>query len=551
MATRETISRHRKSTAWTSATWTGLWVVLMGVALATRPLLPVDETRYLAVAWEMWNSGNLLVPHLNGDPYSHKPPLLFWLINLGWAVFGVNEWWPRLVAPLFGLASLFLTAGLARRLWPGDAECAAAPLILVGGLFWALFTTLTMFDMILAFCTLLGLTGILRAWSAGAWTGFAVLGLAIGLGVLAKGPAVLVHVLPVALLAPLWGSRLARAPWPDAWPRWYGGVLAAVAGGAAMGLAWAIPAAQAGGEAYADAILWGQTAGRMVASFAHGRAWWWYLPLLPLMILPWAAWPVLWRGLRAWRPAAGDGGVRFCLCWFLPALVGFSLISGKQPHYLLPELPALALLIAFFSRQPRETPAAPRRDQMVPGLLFAILGLGAFAVPLLAPDALAALGYQAASGWGAVLAAAGLAVAGARLQAARRLAALAGLGAVAIITLHLVARPALSVAFDLTPTAARLAGWERQGVPLAHFGTYHGQFQFLGRLRKPLAVIGLLHRDVDTWLENNPNGKAVSYHRVLPDAARPLFTQPFRRGYVVIWDAATMIAHPGIADRKS
>ena len=83
----------------------------------------------------MWNSGNLLVPHLNGDPYSHKPPLLFWLINLGWAVFGVNEWWPRLVAPLFGLASLFLTAGLARRLWPGEAECAAAPLILVGGLF--------------------------------------------------------------------------------------------------------------------------------------------------------------------------------------------------------------------------------------------------------------------------------------------------------------------------------------------------------------------------------------------------------------------------------
>ena len=548
MAASETISRRRPSAA-----WTGLWVVLMGVALATRPLLPVDETRYLAVAWEMWNTGNLLVPHLNGEPYSHKPPLLFWLINLGWAVFGVSDWWPRLVAPLFGLASLFLTAGLARRLWPEVTDYArAAPLILVGGLFWALFTTLTMFDMILAFCTLLGLTGVLRAWRAGAWTGFAVLGLAIGSGVLAKGPAVLVHVLPVALLAPLWGRRLAPGPWPGAWPRWYGGVLAAVAGGAAMGLAWAVPAAQAGGEAYADAILWGQTAGRMVGSFAHGQAWWWYLPWLPLMVLPWAAWPALWRGLREPRPAAGDGGVRFCLCWFLPALAGFSLISGKQLHYLLPELPALALLIAFVTGQPRERPEAPRRDQAVPGLLFAALGLGVLAVPMLAPpDWLAALGYEAAWGWGAVLAAAGLAVAAARLAAIPRLAALAGLGAVAVVTFHLMARPALSAAFDLTPTAARLAEWERRGVPLAHFGKYHGQFQFLGRLEKPLAVIGLLHPDVETWLEKNPNGKVVSYHRVLPDAARPLFKQPFRRGLVVIWDAATMIAHPGIADRVS
>ncbi len=548
MAASQTISRH-----WSSPAWTGLWVVLMGVALATRPLLPVDETRYLAVAWEMWKTGNLLVPHLNGEPYSHKPPLLFWLINLGWAVFGVNEWWPRLVAPLFGLANLFLTAGLARRLWPEETGCArAAPLILVGGLFWALFTTLTMFDMIVALCTLLGLGGVLRAWRTGAWTGFAVLGVAIGLGVLAKGPAVLVHVLPVALLAPLWGRRLSPGPWPDAWGRWYGGVLAAVASGAAMGLAWVFPAAQAGGEAYGNAILWEQTAGRMVASFAHGQPWWWYLPWLPIMVLPWAAWPALWRGMSEPRPALDDGGVRFCLCWFLPALAGFSLISGKQLHYLLPELPALALLIAFVTGQPRQGPEAPRFDQAVPGFLFAALGLGVLAVPMVAPpDRLAALGYEAAWGWGAVLAAAGLAVAVARPAAIPRLAALAGLGGAAVVAFHLMAQPTLSGAFDLTPTAARLAEWERRGVPLAHFGKYHGQFQFLGRLEKPLAVIGLLHPDVKTWLENNPNGKVISYHRVLPEAARPLFKQPFRRGLVVIWDAATMIAHPGIADRNS
>ena len=66
-----------------------LWLLLVGVALATRPLLPVDETRYVSVAWEMWQRGDFLVPHLNGSPYSDKPPLLFWLMHAGWWVFGV------------------------------------------------------------------------------------------------------------------------------------------------------------------------------------------------------------------------------------------------------------------------------------------------------------------------------------------------------------------------------------------------------------------------------------------------------------------------------
>ena len=165
---------------------TGLWLLLMAVALTFRPLLPVDETRYLAVAWEMHLGGDYLVPHLNGATYSHKPPLLFWLINLGWSVFGVNAWWPRLVAPLFGLATVFLTARLARRLWPeSESTAAAAPLILFGGTFWTLFATLTMFDMILALCTVLAMLGLIGATRRGAWAGFATVGLAIGLGILA------------------------------------------------------------------------------------------------------------------------------------------------------------------------------------------------------------------------------------------------------------------------------------------------------------------------------------------------------------------------------
>ncbi len=61
--------------------WLTAWGALVLTALLTRPPLPVDETRYLSVAWEMWQQQHILVPISNGAPYSHKPPLLFWLMQ--------------------------------------------------------------------------------------------------------------------------------------------------------------------------------------------------------------------------------------------------------------------------------------------------------------------------------------------------------------------------------------------------------------------------------------------------------------------------------------
>ena len=67
------------------------WLALLLAGLMLRPLTPVDETRAVSVAWEMWQRGDFLVPYLNGQPYSHKPPLLQWCIHLSWLLFGVNE----------------------------------------------------------------------------------------------------------------------------------------------------------------------------------------------------------------------------------------------------------------------------------------------------------------------------------------------------------------------------------------------------------------------------------------------------------------------------
>ena len=348
------------SPPWLVLSWAAGWLAVVTAGILLRPHLPVDETRYLAVAWEMWREPSFLVPLLNGETYSHKPPLLFWLMHLGWSVFGVNDWTPRLVAPLFGLGTLALTGALAARLWPDDARAARlAPAILFGCAFFALFTTLTMFDMILAFFAVLALLGLTIAAEGRLARGMLICGTAIGLGVLGKGPAILLHVLPAALAAPLWAPVLARARLPS-WKRWYVGLLGAVALGAAIGLAWAIPAAVAGGPAFAHELFVGQSAGRMVESFAHKRPIWWYAAWLPVLLLPWTVWPALWKRLIGKGNVARvrqDGGTRLALIWFAAAFAAFSFISGKQLHYLLPEFPALALIAARLSTRPDADPA--------------------------------------------------------------------------------------------------------------------------------------------------------------------------------------------------
>jgi 4-amino-4-deoxy-L-arabinose transferase-like glycosyltransferase len=511
--------------------------VLVATALWFRPPWPVDETRYLSVAWEMWVRGDFLVPYLHGEPYSHKPPLLFWLMQAGWWALGVNEWWPRLVAPLFALASLMLTMRLARRLWPArDDIAAAAAWLLFGTLLWTVFTTLTMFDMLVACATLLGMLGTVSAAQGERARGFVTLGIAIGLGVLAKGPVILLHTLPAALLAPWWMT----SPRPSA-TRWYGGVLLAVALGAVIALAWAVPASRAGGAEYGNAIFWGQTAGRMAQSFAHCYPWWWYLAWLPLKLLPWLAWPPLWRALWRARGTHSDPGRRLMLAWMLPVFVAFTFISGKQPQYLLPLVPAFALLAAHALYC---TPDQARFYDMLPPAA-GLAALGAWWLYA------ATVGEAAAvARWGAPLAlwpALALLVIAAALLALRRADLARRVHALALATAALIALayagliPLVAPANDLRALARELARLESLGHPLAYAGKYHGQFEFLGRLARP--VTALDDGTVRDWLVRHPNGLVVvpgprASSGVASSA--PVYAHPHRNGVLYVLDKQGM-----------
>lgn len=513
-----------------------LWLALVLVSLFARSLFPIDETRYVTVAWNMWLRGDYLVPYLNNIPYSHKPPLLFWLMNLGWAVFGVNDWWPRLIPSLFALGCILLTGNLAARLWPQQRQVGElAPLLLLGCALWVLFTTAIMFDLMVAFFTLLGVLGIVIAWQENGIKGWIILGLAIGGGLLSKGPTILLQTLPLAVLAPWWGQGERRR-----WGAWYGGIGLALLLGVLIGLAWAIPATQRGGETYQHAIFWGQTAERMVNSFAHRKPVWWYLPLLPVMFFPWLLWLPVWRGFNQLRKAP-DLGVRFCLAWSVPVLLAFSFISGKQMHYLLPIFPAVVLLMA------RGLPQQASRYSQLPAAL-ALIGLGAalLYLPYHAQQNNLAVWIAQIPAWdGALVLGLGLLVLllhykETHIQAWK----LTAITIVAVLYIHnavMIHRAGL--AYDMRPMAAKLKALEDANIPVAHLGKYPGQYQFVGRLTREPDIV--TSDQLKAWFDTHPNGKVIAYLNSEDTQYQHAdYSQPYKGDFVYIlgraaWEANT------------
>lgn len=496
------------------------WILTFAAVTFFRPLMPMDETRYLSVAWEMREAGNWILPILNGQPYSEKPPLLFWLIGGAWNIFGVSVTSARIVTLFIAFAFLYLTGRLARVLFGKEDNLPiTAALIMTAMPAYVVFGSAIMFDSLLA---LFVLTSVMFIWRAGQtddhknWIG---LGLAIGLGILTKGPVMLAHVLPVALLAPYWNTerQICRR-------RWYSGVLCSVIIGAAIGLAWAIPAASEGGPLYAQKILLTQSAGRMVNAFAHKKPFWFYLPVLALFLLPLLAWPSFWSALR--KGLTPNKPTRFLLCWILPSFTFFSLISGKSIHYLLPLMPGIAILAAsVLTRQTLEKP----RSIAVSVLLFVLPSVILLCARVLG---ISLNGFMIGN--------AGIALCIAHVILSGMIVALAlrdtryTVPALSISAFLLVVMMLTQLGqgyfkrYDFSEVAAQIHKYKDR--PLAVTPKYDGEYGFLSRA--DVLFMPVPREYLGEWFVNHPDGVVIGRFEphAMPDTAyyKILFQQPFR-----------------------
>lgn len=306
--------------------------------LGNRDVWAPDEPRFALVAREMQMRGNHALPTVNGEPYAHKPPLLFWLINAASELTGRDAsdgLTARLPSALAGVGTLVATGLMGNRLF-GRPVGMLAPLVLATTHMFCWEAHAAQMDALLTFWIAVATLFLVlyredpRARHA---HGFM---LACGLATLTKGP--------VGFLIP-WAVAALWRPGKGA-----GGLFRPMylLSFALPVLVWLGAAAAYGGQEYFEALLGKHVMKRYFDSWHHIKPFWFFLWDTPLNLVPWTfllpAMAVFAHG--AWRCPHRARGVRFAAAWVLFMLAFFSFPKGKRGLYMLPAFPPLALLAA-------------------------------------------------------------------------------------------------------------------------------------------------------------------------------------------------------------
>ena len=309
---------------------------------APRSFLAHDEGYYALQARWIQESGQWLAPLWWGEPVYDRTIGAQWLIAASRQLLGPSAWAAHLPSLIAAVASLLLTAALARRLLGGQGGGWLAALLLALTPLWLNYAHQASQDMPLLALELLGLWALLRCQPAGPAWPQVLAGLWLGPAFLIKGFMV---ALPVAALLPL---LLLRRRWLLARASFWGGLL----------LGW-LPAGLWIGlslRQFGPAVVGGLIEKLLYLSqsdvYSAGPLY--YLWNIPANAAPWslvalasAVWAAARGRLRAW----GSEQRLVLLAYPLLLLLLLSCFRTKTPYYGLQLTPFLAIAAATGLRQ--------------------------------------------------------------------------------------------------------------------------------------------------------------------------------------------------------
>jgi 4-amino-4-deoxy-L-arabinose transferase-like glycosyltransferase len=453
-------------------------------------LVGADEPRYAQVAREMFDRADWVTPTLDGKPWLEKPPLYYWQAMLAYKVGetfsapagnagsrtvgtdGVNEETARLPGAIDAALMIATIYFFLRRFRPGTEVDGALITASCAGIIGFAHAAAT--DMPLTAAFAMALLGWYGWYESRKHAGLLVFYLFLGLGMLAKGPvAPALGAVVVVLFGALmrdWKCILRTL--------WLPGILLFLA----VVLPWYVLVQRRNPEFFRFFILEHNLARFSTNAYHHPQPFWFYLPVFLLAMAPWTLWlmaAVIGRLRLIWRDGVEAGGesqdawALFLLIWMIVPLAFFSASQSKLPGYIVPAVPAGALLVTdYFMGRREEEIAFPKLLAVAHGMVCGLLVFGALAA------ASVALNHRLVPGEGTYVAAAiggvfGLGIAIAlTMKAARRLVRSATMIAV-IVSVAAVIRLAAPV-IDATQSARGVAetirAFSREPVPVALYG---------------------------------------------------------------------------------
>ena len=346
--------------------------------LGNAPFMDQPEGMHAAIAREMAVRGDWVTPHLNGVRYFDKPPLLYWLMALGFSVVGPSEWAARFWSALAAFGSVLLTARLGSTLG-SERLGLISGLVLGSNLEFFLFGRFVKPDAVFVFFILLAYTGFSLAYRGRGRGALLLCYASLGLTVLAKdllgaaGPVVIIALF--FLLTREWHPRAQWLPW------------AGIAVFVLIAVPWYVAM-----EWKNHGFLWYTVVDNHLLNFTRQRVFpdedvplngAEFLGVTAIGFFPWSL-MLPWAFRRAFRRPWVSLDARTWLLfglWGGVVLAFFTISPFKLPHYALPAFPALALLIGkLWDDVLGGAPGAPSfRTLLVPPLIV-LAGLAALSV---------------------------------------------------------------------------------------------------------------------------------------------------------------------------
>ncbi|HLI12461.1 MAG TPA: glycosyltransferase family 39 protein [Alphaproteobacteria bacterium] len=354
--------------------------------LTRIPPLDRDEPRFAEASRQMLATGDFVDIRFQDEARLKKPIGIYWLQSASAALLTTpkdNRIWPyRLPSTIGAVIAVLLTAAIGARLH-GRGAAWIAGAMMAASLLLGVEARLAKTDAVLLATVCAAQLALARIYLARGGEPTAsrrdalLFWAALGLGVLVKGPIILMVTGLTAGAVSLWDRQTRWLRELKAWPYLMIALLIVAPWGVAIML-------RTHGAFLSEAVGHDLLAKMAGAQEAHGAppgfflvtfwATFWPCSFLAGLSLPW-----IWRN-RA-RPS-----LRFCLCWLVPSWIVFELVPTKLPHYTLPLFPAIALMTAQavvetpLRRASEDTPLFRR---LVAAAWLVFTGVLCFGLPLL------------------------------------------------------------------------------------------------------------------------------------------------------------------------
>jgi 4-amino-4-deoxy-L-arabinose transferase-like glycosyltransferase len=363
----------------------GFCAFLFFYGLGQFGLIGADEPRYAQVAREMLARHDWVTPVLGGRPWLEKPPLYYWQAMLAYSALGVSDVAARIPSAIDATLLVIAVYFFFRKFRPGvEAGAALITASCAGVVGYARAASM---DMALASTFALAMLAWWAWRECGKRIYLALFYLFLALGMLAKGPVAPFLAAAIILLFAMAAHEMRLVVRTF----WLPGILLF----SAVALPWYFAVQIRNPQFFHEFILQHNLARFSTDLYHHRQPFWYYLPVTALALVPWTVFIVaaVVESLRTWwkesrsKSAEPDLELQFngfACCWLIVPLVFFSLSQSKLPGYILPAIPASALLLAEYLRRHLErdeavskgialTHAVVAAAPMVPATLIAYL----------------------------------------------------------------------------------------------------------------------------------------------------------------------------------